>query len=126
MLSNTAARRSIPGFVIRNSKNFNKKAPELKLVGYPFLYIPVNIPPCFAAARTTMSPRPCFVNVCDAAAQICMNHTREPPHVNRPNRNIVHAQMQTACQVGEMWPNDTPRNTDWSNRTPKPTPREPL
>ena len=44
-LPNTAARRSIPGCVKRNLKNFNKKAPELKLVGYPFLYIPVDIPP---------------------------------------------------------------------------------
>ena len=42
---NTAARRSTPGCVKRNLKNFNKKAPELKLVGYPFLYIPVDIPP---------------------------------------------------------------------------------
>ena len=42
---NTAARRSIPGSIRCNSKDFNKKAHELKLVGYPLLYIPVNIPP---------------------------------------------------------------------------------
>ena len=68
-IQNTAARRSIPGCMTSNPKNLNKKAPELKLVGYPFLYIPVDIPPCFAAARTTMSPGPRFMNVCDAAVR---------------------------------------------------------
>ncbi len=49
-----------------------------------------------------MSPGPCFVNMCDAAAQICMNHTREPAETK-------HRSCSTACQTGEMWPNDTPR-----------------
>ena len=45
------------------SQNFDKKAHELKLVGYPLLYIPLNIPPRFAAARVAVGRGPYFVNV---------------------------------------------------------------
>ncbi len=45
------------------SQNFDKKAHELKLVGYPLLYIPWNIPPRFAAARVAVGRGPYFVNV---------------------------------------------------------------
>ena len=76
---NTATRRFTPGCVRRNPQNFNKKAPELKLVGYPFLYIPVNIP--------LVSPRRGLRWARDRVLWMC---AMPPPrfvwttHVNRP------------------------------------------
>ena len=116
-LKNTAARWSTPGCVKRNLKNFNKKAPELKLVGYPFLYIPVDIPP--------VSPRRGLRWAWDRVLLMC---AMPPPrfvwttHVNHPTWTASTETSLTACQTGEMWPNDTSgtlmgRTTRWSPPT---------
>ena len=78
------------------SQNFDKKAHELKLVGYPLLYIPWNIPPRFAAARVAVGRGPHFVNVL-RILRPANSLQKSPPSISFQNPPPCHAEFFTVC-----------------------------